>query len=83
MLQGRKFDPDGDYVRAWVRELARLDAKFIHAPWDTPEKTLAEAGVVLGRSYPEPIVDLAEGRARALRALASIGGALPHAAAHG
>ena len=83
VLQGRKFDPDGDYVRAWVRELARLDAKFIHAPWDTPEKTLAEAGVVLGRSYPKPIVDLAEGRARALRALASIGGALPHAAAHG
>ena len=34
VLQGRKFDPDGAYVRAWVPELARLDAKFIHAPWD-------------------------------------------------
>lgn len=82
VLQGRKFDPDGDYVRAWVPELAKLDAKFIHAPWDAPEKALTDVGVVLGRSYPKPITDLAEARARALRALANMGG-LSRAAAHG
>ena len=79
VLQGRKFDPHGDYVRHFVPELARLDAKYIHAPWEAPASVLGEAGVTLGDdggagggSYPVPIVDLAEGRARALDAYARI-----------
>ncbi len=57
VLQGEKFDPDGAYVRRWVPELAGLPDKFIHKPWLAPPK-----------NYPEPIVDLAEGRERALAA---------------
>nr|WP_294516532.1 deoxyribodipyrimidine photo-lyase [uncultured Rhodopila sp.] len=68
VLQGRKFDPDGDYVRHFVPELAALDARYIHAPRDAPAETLARAGIRLGETYPHPIVDLAEGRARALDA---------------
>jgi deoxyribodipyrimidine photo-lyase len=68
VLQGRKFDPDGDYVRRYVRELARLDKLHIHAPWEAPAEALAAAGVVPGRTYPHPIIDLAAGRARALDA---------------
>ena len=36
VLQGEKFDPDGDYVRRWVPELAKLPRKHIHQPWDAP-----------------------------------------------
>ena len=74
ILQGEKFDPEGGYVRRWVPELARLDARFIHAPWKAPAAALQAAGVVLGRDYPAPIVDHERARARALAAFAELGG---------
>jgi len=69
MTQGKKFDPEGDYVRRWVPELARLPAKYIHEPWEAPSGILAYAGLKLGADYPESIIDHKEGRARALAAL--------------
>ncbi len=69
VLQGRKFDTEGEYVRRWVPELARLPVEFIHAPWEAPPETLARAGVVLGQDYPRPIVDHATARGEALAAL--------------
>jgi deoxyribodipyrimidine photo-lyase len=66
VTQGRKFDPDGAYVRRWCPELARLPAAFIHAPFEAPAGVLAAAGVVLGTTYPKPIVDHARARAAAL-----------------
>jgi deoxyribodipyrimidine photo-lyase len=69
--QSKKFDPDGDYVRRWVPELAAVVSPAIHAPWEAPPLELAEAGVVLGDSYPWPIVDHAEARERALAAYRS------------
>jgi deoxyribodipyrimidine photo-lyase len=68
VLQGLKFDADGAYVRAYVPELAALPDKFIHAPWEAPAEVLAQAGIALGQDYPRPIIDLPEGRARALAA---------------
>jgi len=72
ILQGRKFDPDGDYVRRYVPELAKLPATHIHAPWEAPEDMLADAGVVLGETYPAPIVDHKAARDRALAAYDAI-----------
>jgi deoxyribodipyrimidine photo-lyase len=69
ILQGRKFDPAGDYVRRWVPELAQVPTDLIHQPWTAPENVLAGAGVVLGRDYPQPVVDHGEARAAALNAL--------------
>jgi len=67
-LQGEKFDPDGAYVRRYVPELAGLDARYIHRPWAAPDDILRAAGVRLGVTYPQPIVDHAQARARALAA---------------
>ncbi|MFW5660620.1 MAG: cryptochrome/photolyase family protein, partial [Oceanicaulis sp.] len=72
VTQGEKFDPDGTYVRKWIPELANLPKRFIHAPWKADRNTLAKAGVVLGKDYPEPIVDHGEARKRALAAFEKI-----------
>ncbi|MDZ4736903.1 MAG: deoxyribodipyrimidine photo-lyase [Rhodospirillaceae bacterium] len=72
VLQGRKFDPDGAYVRQFVPELAHLSTAHIHAPWEAPEPVLAGAGLRLGTTYPRPIVDHKRARERALEAYQSI-----------
>jgi deoxyribodipyrimidine photo-lyase len=72
LLQGRRFDPEGEYVARFVPELARLPAEHRHAPWLAPSRTLEEAEVALDDDYPRPIVDHAAARERALVAFASI-----------
>jgi deoxyribodipyrimidine photo-lyase len=64
--QGERFDPDGGYVRRWVPELAKVPAKYIHAPAEAPADVLAAAGVRIGVTYPRPIVEHAASRARFL-----------------
>ncbi|XP_072985129.1 cryptochrome-1-like isoform X2 [Typha latifolia] len=63
-VQGNKFDPDGEYVRYWIPELARMPTEWIHHPWNAPKSVLMVAGVELGLNYPEPIVDLNTARER-------------------
>ncbi len=72
VLQGRKFDPDGRYVRRWVPEIAGLPDKRLHSPWEAGEAELDAAGIELGRDYPRPIVEHAFARARALERLEAI-----------
>eukprot|EP00659_Diplonema_papillatum_P011460 gene11460-17627_t len=72
VLQGEKFDADGEYVRKWVPELRNLCNRYVHKPWEAPESVLSISKVVLGKTYPRPIVDVKESRQRALaRTLAS------------
>ena len=60
VLQSAKFDPHGEYIRKWVPELSKLNAKEIHAPWDFEVKV---------SSYPEtPIVDRDVVKDRTLKA---------------
>ena len=72
VLQGRKFDPDGAYVRRYVPELALLPDSVIHAPWEAPALVREAAGIRLGATYPAPVVELAAGRDRALQAFAAL-----------
>tara|TARA_R110002020_G_scaffold34066_7_gene103436 strand:+ start:20632 stop:22092 length:1461 start_codon:yes stop_codon:yes gene_type:complete len=72
VLQGQKFDPEGAYVREFVPELAEMPAKYIHKPWQAPQSVLEAAGVRLGQTYPNPIVDHQGARQRALAAYQTI-----------
>ncbi|WP_323013036.1 deoxyribodipyrimidine photo-lyase [Devosia sp.] len=69
VLQGERFDPAGAYVHRWVPEIAGLPDEFLHRPFEAPSGVLEASGVVLGHSYPHPIVNLPASRRRALDAL--------------
>jgi len=75
VLQGEKFDPEGEFVKTFCPELARLPARYIHRPWSAPANVLEEAGVTIGRDWPAPIVDHDFARRRALDAFGAIAAA--------
>jgi deoxyribodipyrimidine photo-lyase len=70
--QGERFDPEGDYVRRWIPEIASLPNRWIHKPWLAPESTLAKCDVRLGDTYPHPVVKHDFARERALAAFRQI-----------
>lgn len=72
VLQSRKFDPEGRYLRRWLPELDALPDRDLHAPWEASPQSLLQAGVHLGVDYPRPIVDLAASRKQALAAYKTI-----------
>ena len=72
VLQSRKFDQAGDYLRRYVPELASLPDKHIHAPFEAPADILRSAGVRLDENYPSPVVDLKASREAALAAFKSL-----------
>ena len=68
VLQGKRFDSNGAYIRAWVPELRELPEQWIHQPWCAPDALMRSAGIRLGHNYPNPIIDLDDGRRQALAA---------------
>ena len=66
--QSRRFDPDGEYLRQWIPELAPLPSSMVHEPDSVSPLELAAAGVILGETYPAPIVNHRDARTRALAA---------------
>jgi deoxyribodipyrimidine photo-lyase len=55
--QARDQDPDGTFVRRWLPELARVPAPWIFEPWTMSSEVQRQAGCVIGRDYPAPLVD--------------------------
>ena len=72
ILQGEKFDPDGEYTRKFVPELKNLPAKFLYKPWEAPTEILEKSGIKLGENYPHPIVKIDESRDLALKAFKAL-----------
>lgn len=74
ILQGEKFDKEGEYVKTYCPELSKMPKKFMHKPWEAPKDVLQHANVILGENYPQAIVELKPSRQRALDAFAQIKG---------
>ncbi|PPR77957.1 MAG: Deoxyribodipyrimidine photo-lyase, partial [Alphaproteobacteria bacterium MarineAlpha2_Bin1] len=66
ILQAKKFDPDGEYIKKFIPELRGLPKKYIFSPWEAPDYILDKSKIVLGNNYPKPIVDIKLSRNRAL-----------------
>ena len=65
-LQQERYDPDGGYVRRYVPELAGVPDRYLSQPWTMPAEEQERAGCVIGRDYPEPVVDHPQARREAL-----------------
>jgi deoxyribodipyrimidine photo-lyase len=74
VLQGKKFDPHGDYIRHWLPELAQVPDKYLQEPWKMPPAIQQEVKCVTGRDYPQPIVDHAQARQATLDAYSRVRG---------
>lgn len=72
VIQGQKFDSEGEYIRKYVPEISSLPNKYLSSPWDAPKYVLKDANIILGQTYPKPIVDLKRSRDAALVAFKSI-----------
>ena len=81
VLQSRRFDADGRFIRRYLPELAALPDELLHAPWLARPVDLAAAGVELGRDYPPPIVDHDVARAATLARYAVVREGAPKPAA--
>ena len=72
ILQGEKFDKQGEYVKKWVPELKKVPSKFIHKPWEMETKYQEAIKTIIGSDYPMPIVIHEKARNDALSAFQSI-----------
>jgi deoxyribodipyrimidine photo-lyase len=66
ILQSRRFDPDGTFIRRWLPQLAQVPATYIHTPWQMPLDLQQKSRCMIGHDYLAPIVDLAAAKAAAI-----------------
>ncbi len=72
ITQGKKFDPNGDYIKRFVPELENVPLKYLFTPWDCPPEVCKDINFKIGLSYPSPIVEVALSREKALSAFSTI-----------
>jgi deoxyribodipyrimidine photo-lyase len=66
ILQGKKFDPQGKFIKHWIPELSGIPTKYIHSPWEMPATIQKQSGCIIGRDYPQPIIEHSFARDRIL-----------------
>lgn len=72
ITQSKKFDPEGEYIKKFVPELKTMPLKYLFEPWNCPETILKDSGIIMGQTYPNPIVDVKQSREKALSAFAKL-----------
>jgi hypothetical protein len=72
VIQEQKFDPDGDYVRRQLPEIASPPNTYLFCPKEAPASLQSEAGIRLGTNYPAPMIDLNQSKDAALAAFKSM-----------
>ena len=66
VTQGKKFDPDGSYIKEWIPELSNYPERYIHDPWNADQDIQKQANCVIGIDYPQPVLDISQTRQQAL-----------------
>ena len=66
VTQSERFDKEGEFIRKYVPELAKVAEKFIHAPWKMRPVEQQASGCVVGRDYPAPVIEHGLARTRTL-----------------
>ena len=61
-----RYDPEGRYVRRYVPELESVPDEHLREPWRMPPEVQEACGCVIGRDYPEPVVDHKQAREEAM-----------------
>ena len=72
ILQGEKFDKNGEYTTKWVPELKNFPKEYLHKPWELEEDEQNKIGILIGTDYPKPIVNHESARNSALEAFQSL-----------
>jgi deoxyribodipyrimidine photo-lyase len=72
--QSEKFDAEGKFIKRYLLQLAKFDAKHIHAPWQIEPMLQRAAGCVIGQDYPAPVVNHALAREKTLGRYAVVKG---------
>ena len=68
ILQSKKFDPRGNFIRNWVTEMKNVPLQYLHEPWTMPEDVQHTSGCLIGKHYPAPIVEHAIVKERVMNA---------------
>jgi len=68
ILQGKRFDPEGEYIKKYIPELANVPNHYIHSPWEMPIDIQEKSHCEIGKDYPNPIIDHNYAKQRTLRA---------------
>ena len=66
VLQGKKFDPEGHFVKYWIPELSNVPGEYIHTPWEMPTAVQVTSRCIIGQDYPQPIIEHSFARERIL-----------------
>ncbi|KAI5594076.1 hypothetical protein BDE02_03G052700 [Populus trichocarpa] len=53
---GKKYDPNGDYIRHFLPVLKDMPKEYIYEPWTAPPGIQRKAKCIIGRDYPKPVV---------------------------